>query len=269
MASPIKGGWTERHDELAKAEGRESWVAWIAEMERERGRAVCGAIAKPRGKPKHPCGNVPTPNGRCKRFHGGKAPRGVQHYKFSSGAGSAYVPKAFAAARGNGAPLSPTSVAAHIELLDAAIEYLCRAMDDPTAHAGWSPAIGRAARGIIRALAEADAAGLAASGNALRAATPEGELLRELWGLVLATLEQRRKHTETEIRAQRVSEDVVPREKAVEFAVSFALRVRWAVGKHVTDDSQASAVLGAVQAALEEQVRPPPLPVASSNEGEA
>lgn len=57
MATPPTKGWTDEHQEIARANGYESWEAWVAEREAERGFPICGKKTRARDeKPPRPCG---------------------------------------------------------------------------------------------------------------------------------------------------------------------------------------------------------------------
>ncbi len=72
MTLPPRDGWPKANEEVARAAGRESWAAWVLEVEAAKGRTICGR----RNQRGLPCPNVEAAGvahkteGACK-WHGG------------------------------------------------------------------------------------------------------------------------------------------------------------------------------------------------------
>lgn len=87
MTLPPREGWTERHQEAAEAGGWSSWEAWVAHLEEEKGHPICGRMKK---GARSPCTRTEAWGvdgkevGACK-FHGGRAPAGMEHPNYQHG----------------------------------------------------------------------------------------------------------------------------------------------------------------------------------------
>lgn len=92
MADAPRRGWTAKHDEHARAAGRASWVAWIQEVEKAKGYAICGRT----NRNKAPCANragACSPSGKKTGHegegacgsHGGLSLAGPEHGEWIDG----------------------------------------------------------------------------------------------------------------------------------------------------------------------------------------
>ena len=71
-----RGGWSDKHDQQARNAGHVCWAGWIAAIEEDEDRKICGAKAN---STQAPCRRQPLRDrARCSR-HGGKALRGQDH----------------------------------------------------------------------------------------------------------------------------------------------------------------------------------------------
>ena len=89
MAVVPRGGWKPWNNQLAQERGYKDWAAWIADVERQHGTAICGARNQ-RDEPceqKHKLGR----NGRC-RWHGRDSPSGVAAGAYKHGLRVAVLP---------------------------------------------------------------------------------------------------------------------------------------------------------------------------------
>lgn len=86
MADPdAKGRWkSEEYTDLARAEGHDSWMAWIEAIEEEKGHEICGAKAKSTEAPCRKPYAEDRPRGRCKS-HGGGSRVGVAAPNYQHG----------------------------------------------------------------------------------------------------------------------------------------------------------------------------------------
>ena len=86
-----RGGWSAKHDQQARDAGHACWATWIAAIEEDEDRKICGARAH---STQSPCRRQPLRGrARCSR-HGGKAPRGQAHPAYVHGQQARYIPEA-------------------------------------------------------------------------------------------------------------------------------------------------------------------------------
>lgn len=93
MSTPPVTGWTAEYDEHARKAGRASWAAWVAEVEQQLGRSICGRrTGKKAKRPGVPCQHAEGAGARhirgavgpCKH-HGGLNPAGEASHQFVHG----------------------------------------------------------------------------------------------------------------------------------------------------------------------------------------
>lgn len=90
MTLAPRDGWPLKNDEVARAAGKESWAAWVAEIEAERGQTICGRRNQ-RGTPcqaQEASGVIGKRVGACK-WHGGSSPAGPASASWIHGGRSA------------------------------------------------------------------------------------------------------------------------------------------------------------------------------------
>ena len=86
-----RGGWSPKHEQQARDAGYPSWTTWIAAIEEDEDRKICGARAN---STQAPCRRQPLRDrARCSR-HGGKALRGQDHPAYVHGQQARYIPEA-------------------------------------------------------------------------------------------------------------------------------------------------------------------------------
>jgi len=86
-----RGGWSPKHDQQARDAGYACWSTWIAAIEEDKDKKICGARAH---STQSPCRRQPLRDRvRCSR-HGGRAPRGQAHPAYVHGQQARYIPEA-------------------------------------------------------------------------------------------------------------------------------------------------------------------------------
>ena len=221
--------WSDRHQKQAQSQGHESWEAWIEEIEKKKGKVICGAWGKQR---EAPCADTfLKENGRC-RLHGGEVLRGVEHPNFKTGATSAYSMRGQLGDDFRRALDDPDLIACRnqIALLQARELELVRRIESGESAENWARA--RAAfKKLEDAHRQRDTHMFSAALTELKHSISSAESREDVWEEIRENMEQKRKLAETERRRLEALNLFITAERQTE---NMAV-VLDAVRKHVKD----------------------------------
>lgn len=232
--------WTARHNSLAREQGYRSWEAWKKALEKEKGRAVCGAITRSQV----PCLGRPMPNGRCRK-HFGNIPVGPAHPKWKTGRYSALFPTLPKRLQESveRAYDDPELIACRKEMavLTARMEELYSKLDTDESGSAW-----KAARIALAAYRDAEMAGdedgKKMAMKALARAVERGFGDYAIWDEVKDLSESLRRLRETELKRLQALQSFVDTKSVI----ALVQRLLAIVKDHVRDSATLRLILSQV-----------------------
>lgn len=231
----------------AKKAGYADWWDWVRAIEKELDREICGA---PLRKKYRPCRSHPAPNGRCSRYHGGKALIGPAHPNYVDGATSKifdYLPaylqdKADAVFEDEKLVQSREQIA----VLDAhAKDMLTRGLESGESGAAWM-AIGTYIDHALHALAQKDDKVLRESLQQAKQIARDGVGEVAVWREYRQVTDDMRRHRETELTRMKYLSAFV----AADHAKAVFGRLLKIISTHVHDTSVLRLILNDVDEAF-------------------